>query len=206
MRYSTRKTFLQWLLFGGAMVGALGLLFYQVQSKSAVKVEPLEQVRAPDTALTGRAELNLAGAKIPVELSTRKDDGVMMVEIRAHNKIVETEKYEIGGGLFKVKEVAGNIFQPAIVLLDADLAREGVPWKGTVGSGSGSTTATAVISREVEDLNIATGPRRAMLVKVTLTLNDQTDQEVVRDMKFWFVDDLGLAKRQIGPVSTREPK
>ncbi len=206
MRYSTKKTLLQWLLFGGATVLLLGILYFQMRPKETFVEEPLEAVRKPDAPLGGMAELNLAGAKIPVELHTRKKGEAMYVEIHAHEKIVETEKYEVVDGMFKVKEIAGNTFTPAIVLLDPLLAREGYPWKGTIRSASGSIAASAMISREKEDLNLATGPKRATVVKVTLTLNEQNDQPFVRDMKFWFVDDLGLAKRQVGPISTREPK
>ncbi len=153
-----------------------------------------------------KADLILAGTRIPVKLSLKRNGTELHFLLWASEQQVEEEVYDLTPAQLALINASGEAFSPPIPLLMFPLSpgREW-DWSGTMMSGPTKRLATGTIQTQAANLNIVGGPYETVLVKLKLSMDGGGATPAERELSFWFARGAGLVKREFGSSSTREP-
>ncbi len=161
----------------------------------------------PDTAPGKKADMVMAGTRIPVNVLTSKFGPVFRILLRAHDETFETEVYRSGPTAFSLSEAGGDVYSP-----DVDLIRfpmqvgDEWTWEGAVSSGGVRRKATARVKSTTANLYDNGVPMEAVRVDVALSLySEGTKSPAARKLVFEFVPGKGIVRREFGDASVREP-
>ena len=103
-------------------------------------------------------------------------------------------------------EVAGESYQEPMPLLKFPLTiGDSWTWSGKMVAGLEPHNASAKISTAAEQILLPGGPTQSVLVVVDLAIESGASTPAARKLRFWFVENKGLVKRQFGIGSSREP-
>jgi hypothetical protein len=162
----------------------------------------------PNAKIGTSAVLKLADIDIPVEVAQTEADGKLQIDLKAYGQVFETEKYGIDPNKFSLIDAAGETYSDPLPLLKfpmnvGDIWR----WDGTMTAGAEPHKSSAVVTTSAEQLLVpGLGTSDSVLVVVDLSIESGAQTPATRKLRFWFVKDKGLVKRQFGIGSTREPK
>lgn len=192
------------VLVGGLGVLALGLMLLRPQEKVVVGV-PVQLERV-DALPYDRTRVTLAGSDTEAYFRRTASGEQVSFMILVQGSVLDTERYVVRGGRFFLSEIAGTKFEPSMALLPSPVrVPSTLEWQGTLTSGSGKESATAVVNLERESLNLPGGPYDTVKADVQLTTMPPEGTGVHRKMAFWFVNGRGIVQRQVGDISTRGP-
>lgn len=161
----------------------------------------------PDTPPPPRADLILAGTKIPVDLKAMRRAKEFVIELTAFGESIESEKYISSPDEFALREALGEVYEPAITLLRPGIVlNEEWRWRGAISSGGVDRKATASIFLANSPASPNTLPTDSIKVVVALTITSGEGISAERGLAFYFVPNKGLLRREFGHASTRVPE
>ena len=191
-------------------VSAAGVIFAascKVNESQLTVGQPLTTLTKLDALPYSAVRLVLAGEVVPATLKRVEKEGLTEFQIVRDGAILEREVYSFSGSTFQLNEIAGVTYEPPVPLVfDPVAIGDDWVWKGTVKSGSQALPATGKLTASREDLNVAGGPFSSVRISFNLSMKVQPDTVADRSLIFWFVDDRGLIKREVGAASAREPQ
>lgn len=189
----------------------LGLLVLVCAScRPVVGGQPIENdavtISKPDELPYENVRLVLAGEVIQAKLLRDKKPDATVFTIVRDGSVLEREVYSTVGTTFRLNEIAGVSYDPPVPLVfEPIVLGDTWNWKGTVKSGIQSLPASCSLHASSESLNVAGGPFSS--VKIQMKLGMMVDgANAERMLTFWFVNDRGLVKREVGAASAREPQ
>ncbi len=161
----------------------------------------------PETLPYEEGFLVLAGTQIPVVIEEVREPKKLTLKIKTNGALIEDEVYEFDETGFRFLAGPGVAFSPAIPLIRYPV-KSGETWKwaGTMNQSDSSYKATADITAKNETLNIPAGKFETLYVEVNMRLEVGTPEPAIRLLKFWFVPNQGVLRREFGASSTREPR
>ena len=161
----------------------------------------------PETLPYEEGYLVLAGTQIPMGIEEVRENGKLTFKIKTNGALIEDETYEFDETGFRFVAGPGVAFSPAIPLIRYPV-KSGETWKwaGTMAQSDVSYQATADITAKNETLNIPAGQFETLYVEVNMRLEVGTPEPAIRLLKFWFVPNQGVFRREFGASSTREPR
>lgn len=161
----------------------------------------------PDASPPPRADLVLAGTKIPVDLKVARRAKEFVIELSAFGEIIESEKYISTPEEFSLREALGEIYEPAITLLRPGLMlNEEWQWRGEISSGGVERKASANVFMANSPASPSTLPIDSVKVVVSLIISSGEGISAERGLTFYFVPKQGLLRRDFGHASTRIPE
>lgn len=161
----------------------------------------------PETLPYDEGFLVLAGTQIPVVMEHEKTANKVTFKIKANGALIEEEVYEFDNSGFRFAAGPGVAIEPAIPLIRYPVkSGEKWNWAGKLKQADVSYEATAEITAKNETLNIPAGQFETLYVEVNMRLNVGTPEPAIRLLKFWFVPNQGIIRREFGASSTREPR
>lgn len=169
------------------------------------------RIRTPDQLKPGslpytRGALVLAGTAVPVELAQTRSGNTLGLELRAHGKLVERERYIADGNGFRLQEASGETYDPPLPLLQFPMTvGQSWNWEGKVLSAGSSRPASATVVSSMEKLNAPGGPYDCVVVRVDLEIETGAGEPVKRALRLWFARGQGIVQREFGATSTRQP-
>ncbi len=162
---------------------------------------------APDAKIPTKANLKIGNIDMPVEVLQVNTSTQMKLTLQAHGQDFENEIYRISPQSFELEDAAGERYVEPLPLLKFPM-KVGDSWKwvGTMTAGDEPHKATASVVTASENLMLPmSGSTATVLVDVDLTIESGGPSPATRKLRFWFVKDKGLVKRQFGIGSSREP-
>lgn len=161
----------------------------------------------PDAKIPAAANLKIGEVNVPVVVRQEDSEDRMVLTLEAHGQTFEKEVYRVTSDSFELVEGAGEVYESPMPVLKFPLTvGESWTWKGTMSSGDGPHDATANIATAAEPLLLPVeGSTPSVLVVVDLSIQGAGPSPATRKLRFWFVKDKGLVKRQFGIASSREP-
>lgn len=161
----------------------------------------------PDTSPPARADLLLAGTRIPVDVKTYRRAKEFVIELSTFGEVMETEKYISSPEEFAVREALGEVFDPAITLLKPGLElNEKWRWSGSISSGGVDRKAAAEVFMAEAAASPDTLQFDSIKVIVLLKIDSGEGLSAERGLAFYFVPNKGLLRRDFGHGSTRLPE
>lgn len=176
------------------------------QSGSGAKIETSQDLK-PDATVPVKASLKIGEVNMPVEIRQKNELDTVRLEIDAHGQTFETEVYRATEKSFDLVDAAGEIYDKPLPLLKFPM-NVGDTWKwvGTMRSGDEPHKASATVTSASESIMVpSSGSTESVLVVVDLNIESGGPTPANRKLRFWFVKDRGLLKRQFGIGSSREP-
>lgn len=160
----------------------------------------------PDTPPPPRADLLLAGTRIPVDVNTVRRAKEYVIELSTFGETIEVEKYISTPTEFLLREALGEVFKPALTLLRSGAKlKEKWEWRGAISSGGVDRRATASVFMSDEPASTKALPAESIKVVVSLTIASGDGISAERGLAFYFVRQKGLLRRDFGHGSTRVP-
>jgi len=195
------KLNLLWILTAVAVVGCSSN-----KSGTGPAIEALGDLN-PNAKIADRAIVKIAEIDIPVEVVQSDQGGDLKLQLEAYGQVFEREQYKYDDKSFNLVDAAGESYEPPLPLLKFPMrVGDTFTWKGRMTAGTAPHEAEAKISISTDKLiGTATGPQECILVVVDLSIESGASKPATRKLRFWFVKDKGLLKRQFGIGSTREP-
>jgi len=181
-----------------------------------VEGKPIDAIRSekslsPDALPYERGSLILAGTEYPIEIRQVRSPGSVEFVLERQGEVLEIERYVGDESSFRLVQGGGATYLPAIPLIfyGRDLS-EPQTWNGEVKEVDVAHVAAAQIRAAREPINIPGGRYDAYRIDVQLRRIDvqlriDSEPAVDRQMKFWFVPNRGIVKREFGSTSTRLP-
>lgn len=159
----------------------------------------------PDSLPGEKAKLVLAGTELPVEVKRRSEGKEVVLELWAHDEIVQQERYLSEPAAFSLLRAGGEHYDPALPLLKFPMnVGDAWEWKGQLTAGDIHRPATAKITSASAQVYVPE-PETAVKVSVEITLDSGAPTPAMRTLTFWFVEGRGVIKREFGAGSAREP-
>lgn len=161
----------------------------------------------PDALIPKTANLKIGQVDVPVEVLQEASADQMVLTLEAHGQTFEKEVYRATDASFELVEGAGELYEKPMPILKFPLAvGDAWNWSGTMSAGNEPHKATAKIATSEEPLLLPVeGSTPSVLVVVDLSIQGSGPTPATRKLRFWFVKDKGLVKRQFGIASSREP-
>jgi hypothetical protein len=161
----------------------------------------------PDAQPGLRADMVMAGTRIPVDVSVKSTGSLFEILLRAHGQTFEREVYRDDPKSFSLVEAAGDRYSPDLELVRFPMrVGDGWNWHGTVSSGGIRRTATASVDSSTTHLYDNGATTEAVKVEVNLSLySEGTKMPAKRKLTFEFVPGKGVDRREFGDASVREP-
>lgn len=193
-----------------ALLGGCGWLGREHDHRVVVvEGKPIDAIRcsktlAPDALPYEQGSLILAGTEYPIEMRQVRSPGSVEFVLERQGEVLEVERYVGDDGSFRLVQGGGATYLPAIplILYGRDLS-EPQTWNGEVKETDVTNVAAAQIRATREPINIPGGRYDAYRIDVRLRIDSRP--AVDRAMKFWFVPNRGIVKREFGSTSTRLP-
>lgn len=188
----------------------VAVLLVCASCKPVVSGQPIENdtvtISKPDELPYENVRLVLAGEVIQAKLLRDKKPDATVFTIVRDGSVLEREVYSTVGTTFRLNEIAGVSYDPPVPLVfEPIVVGDTWNWKGNVKSGIQSLPASCTLQATTESLNVAGGPFSS--VKIQMKLGMMVDGATAeRMLTFWFVNDRGLVKREVGAASAREPQ
>lgn len=177
------------------------------QSQSLPTAFATEDELKPANLPYEEANLVLAGTQVPVVMDELREEGRLTFNLRTHGATVESETYVFDKTGFRFAEGTGERYDPPIPLVRYPVkAGEVWKWKGKIIQGGVTYGGQADISAETYTLNMASGQFESLQVLVELKIDAGSPEAAERNLKFWFVPQRGLMRREFGASSIREPR
>jgi hypothetical protein len=161
----------------------------------------------PGSMIPAKATLKIGEIDMPVEVSLSQNGADTTFTFSAHGQTFETESYENKQTEFSLVDAAGERYNPPLPLLKFPMnVGDTWDWVGSMVAGEEPHKATATITTSSETILLpATGNVDSILVVVDLSIESGGPKPATRKLRFWFVPNKGLLKRQFGSASSREP-
>lgn len=161
----------------------------------------------PVAPIDSKAKLELGKIEIPVEVVQKKTEDSLTFDLRSYDQSFEQEVYKFDGASFNLAYAAGDNYEPALPLLKFPMnVGDEWQWSGTMTSGNLPHKATAVVKTSTEQVLLpGAGATNCVLVGVDLAIDSGGPNPATRKLRFWFVKNGGLVKRQFGIGSSRDP-
>ena len=196
----TRAIPVVWALL--AMAGCIG----KSSSGSGEEFSRLSDLK-PDAAIPKIANLKIGQVEVPVKVRQEATGDQLVLKLDAHGQTFEKEVYHVGETSFDLVEGAGEIYKEPLPILKFPFSiGDAWTWTGTMSAGNEPHEATAKIATSEEPLLLPVeGSTPSVLVVVDLSIKGSGPTPATRKLRFWFVKDKGLVKRQFGIASSREP-
>ncbi|MGE0002373.1 MAG: hypothetical protein AB7F50_05940 [Fimbriimonadaceae bacterium] len=198
-----------WTLAGS--VAALAAVF--ACTGPGVAKRELGRADYPDLAALGadqlgkqKANLILAGTKIPVDVEEERDASRYKILVLAHDETLEEESYVVGESEFLFESLSGERFQPPIPIVRFPFkVGDGWDWTGEAYLGPNGRAATAKVTTNRDQLNLASGNLDTVQVSINLVVQTSKTVNADRKLQFWIKPKAGIVRREFGSSSLREP-
>jgi hypothetical protein len=149
-----------------------------------------------------KANLTLAGTEIPVTVNLQKEGSTVTVELKKDDEVFEEEVYLDLNDSFQFMEGAGDVFAPAIPLIEYPGHQgETKTWEGVVNG----TPARAEINTLRTRYYGLKSPVDALEVRIRLAIELEPDKSSSRELRFVIAPEMGVVQRSFGAASSREP-
>ena len=170
------------------------------------RYEAIKDVK-PEAKIPLKANLNIGEIDMPVEVDQAQKGEEMTLAFEAHGQTFETETYLVEEAKFGLVDAAGERYSPALPLLKFPMnVGDTWNWVGSMVAGDAPHKATATVTTSSETILLpTTGSVPSILVVVDLEIESGGQKPATRKLRFWFVPNKGLIKRQFGSASGREP-
>lgn len=161
----------------------------------------------PDAKIPLKANLRIGEIDMPVEIKQTQTGEEIRIDLEAHGQVLEDESYLAKLNSFELKAVAGENYTAPLPLLKFPMnVGDTWNWVGTMTAGDEPHKATAVVNTSLDKVLLpASGSQEAVLVVVDLQIESGGPEPALRKLRFWFVKNKGLVKRQFGTASSRDP-
>lgn len=160
----------------------------------------------PEAQPYDRGALILAGTRIAVDMNARADGEWVTFELRAHDEVLEEERYRSSSAGFFLVGAAGERCEPPIPLLRYPMTvGDTWTWTGRLVSGGIEREGKGAITTGNDRLNLPGDYFEAVRVRVELEFAGGGPEPARRELVFWFREGRGIYRREFGAGSTREP-
>jgi hypothetical protein len=195
------------LVATASILVCLGLLGCQSKGGGTGASVPSAFNLKPDAKIPLKASLKIGEIDMPVEIKQTQTGDQIRIDLEAHGQVLESEAYLAKEGAFELAAVAGENYKDPLPLLKFPMnVGDTWNWVGTMTAGDEPHKASATISTSSDKVLLpASGSQEAVLVVVDLEIESGGPEPAKRKLRFWFVKDKGLVKRQFGTASSRDP-
>jgi len=161
----------------------------------------------PTADIGKKAKLELGKVIIPADVVFKKEDKQLTIDLTGFDQTYEKEIYTFDSNSFNLSYAAGDQYVKPLPLLKFPMnVGDEWKWSGTMMSGDLPHAATATVRVSTEQILLPlSGATKSILVAVDLAIESGGPTPATRKLRFWFVKDKGLVKRQFGIGSSREP-
>lgn len=161
----------------------------------------------PDAKIPLKASLKIGEIEMPVAVKQSQTGEAVRIDLEAHGQVLESESYLAKSNSFELSAVAGENYKDPLPLLKFPMkVGDTWNWVGTMTAGDEPHKASATIITSTDKVLLtASGSQEAVLVVVDLKIESGGPVSAQRKLRFWFVKNKGLVKRQFGTASSRDP-
>jgi len=153
-------------------------------------------------------EANIIYGGTPVKATVRAVNrpGEVDFYFEAHDRVFDKELYSYDESTFRYRGNSDETYTPGIPLLRFPFdVGDSWTWAGTFNWGGRDRDAEAKISTASERLNTLAGEFSTVVVTVEVEVESGGPEPAPYELKFWFVPEYGLVRREFAYGTTREP-